>query len=91
MDDRNEIKFATGIREPPLATEAVESVRKILDAKYTPVTSDQILDNSPHFTECQKKSLRTILQKHAKLFDALIRDAFGTHSAFLQCFLVQEE
>ena len=72
MDDKNEIQFATGIKEPPLAAEAVERVSKILDAKYAPVTSDQILDNSPHLTECQNKSLKPILQKHAKLFDEML-------------------
>ena len=72
MDDKNEIKLATGIKEPPLAAEAVERVRKILDAKYAPVTADQILDNSPHLTECQKKPLKLILQKQAKMFDGTL-------------------
>jgi len=34
----DEVHFATGIREPQSAAEAVERVSKILDAKYAPVT-----------------------------------------------------
>jgi len=68
----DEVHFATGIREPQSAAEAVERVSKILDAKYAPVTPEQILDNSPHLTDAQKRSLKPILYKHLKLFDGTL-------------------
>ena len=68
----NELHYATGIEEPPLAAEAVNRVSQILDAKYAPVTPEQIIDNSPHLTEEQKRSLKPILYKHIKLFDGTL-------------------
>ena len=68
----NEIHFATGIQEPESAAEAVERVSKILDAKYAPTSPQQILDNSPHLSEEQKRSLKPILEKHVKLFDGTL-------------------
>ena len=68
----NDAQFTTGIKEPPLAREAVERVSQILDAKYAPVTPEQILDNSPHLTEEQKRGLKPILYKHLKLFDGTL-------------------
>ena len=68
----NELHYATGIQEPPLAAEAVNRVSQILDAKYAPTTPEQILDNSPHLTEEQKQTLKPILYKHIKLFDGTL-------------------
>ena len=68
----NESHYATGIEEPLLAADAVERVSKILDAKYAPVTPEQILDNSPHLSEEQKQTLKPILYKHIKLFDGTL-------------------
>ena len=64
--------FATGIKEPPIAADAVERVSQILDAKYAPVTPEQILENSPHLTAEQKKKLKPILYKHIRLFDGTL-------------------
>ena len=64
--------FATGIKEPPLAREAVNRVSQILDAKYAPVSPEQILNNSPHLSEKQKSGLRPILYKHVELFDGTL-------------------
>lgn len=65
-------QFATGITEPQIAVDAVERVSQILDAKYAPVTPEQILDNSPHLTEEQKRKLKPILYKHIRLFDGTL-------------------
>jgi transposase InsO family protein len=65
-------QFATGIEEPQSAREAVERVSQILEAKYAPVTPEQILDNSPHLTEEQKRTLKPILYKHIRLFDGTL-------------------
>ena len=67
-----EVQYATGINEPVSAAEAVDRVSKILDAKYAPVSTQQILDNSPHLTEEQKRTLRPILDRHATLFDGTL-------------------
>ena len=50
MDNLHEIQFATGIKEAPLAAEAVDRISTILNAKYAPVTPEQILKNSEHLT-----------------------------------------
>jgi len=68
----NDYHFATGIKEPKVAAEAVARVSQILDAKYAPVTPEQILDNSAHLTDAQKRSLKPILYKHIKLFDGTL-------------------
>ena len=67
-----QFSFATGIQEPPLAREAVEHVSQILDAKYAPVSPEQILNNSPHLSEEQKAGLLPILRKHVNLFDGTL-------------------
>eukprot|EP00980_Cylindrotheca_fusiformis_P014988 scaffold4112_cov60-Cylindrotheca_fusiformis.AAC.6 len=72
VQPREELKFATGIKEPASAAEAVDRVSRILDAKYAPVTPQQILDNSPHLTDEQKCSLKVVLDKHEKLFDGTL-------------------
>ena len=68
----SEANFVTGILEPPTVAKAVEHVSKILDAKYAPVTPEQILDNSPHLSEEQKAGLKPILYKHLRLFDGTL-------------------
>ena len=68
----NDLHYVTGIEEPPLAQEAVKRVSEILDAKYAPVTPQQILDNSSHLTREQKRTLKPILEKHIKLFDGTL-------------------
>ena len=72
LDKIKEMHFATGIAEPASAAEAVERVSKILDAKYAPVTPEQILENSSHLSEEQKRTLKPILEKHVKLFDGTL-------------------
>ena len=68
----NDLHYVTGIEEPPLASEAVKRVSEILDAKYAPVTPEQILENSSHLTEEQKRTLKPLLIKHRKLFDGTL-------------------
>ena len=65
-------QFSTGIEEPKSAAEAVERVSKILEAKYAPVTPEQILENSSHLTDEQKRLLKPILYKHIRLFDGTL-------------------
>src|SRR6056300_800683 len=68
----NDAQFATGIEEPASTKAAVERVSQILDAKYAPVAPEQILENSPHLSEEQKRSLKPILYKHIRLFDGTL-------------------
>eukprot|EP00980_Cylindrotheca_fusiformis_P024813 scaffold12526_cov69-Cylindrotheca_fusiformis.AAC.1 len=55
VQPREELKFTTSIKEPASAAEAVDRVSRILDAKYAPVTLQQVLDNSPHLTDNGKE------------------------------------
>ena len=68
----NDAQFATGIKEPASTKAAVERVSQILDAKYAPVAPEQILENSLHLSEEQKRSLKPILYKHIRLFDGTL-------------------
>ncbi|CAJ1936786.1 unnamed protein product [Cylindrotheca closterium] len=72
LDALNDLQFITGIKEPLSTAEAVERVSKILDAKYAPVTPDQILNNSSHLSDDQKRTLKPILEKYVKLFDGTL-------------------
>eukprot|EP00980_Cylindrotheca_fusiformis_P024771 scaffold12437_cov101-Cylindrotheca_fusiformis.AAC.1 len=67
VQPREELKFATGIKEPASAAEAVDRVSRILDAKYAPVTPEQILENSPHLTDDQKGSLKMEIDRLCKI------------------------
>ena len=71
-DAKGDINFITNIKEPTATEEAVNHVKEILDAKYAPVSTDEILENSTHLTDSQKESLRPILDKHMKLFDGTL-------------------
>ena len=64
--------FTTGIEEPKSAAEAVERVSQILEAKYAPVTPEQILENCSHLTDAQKQLLKPVLYKHMRLFDGTL-------------------
>jgi hypothetical protein len=61
--------FTTGIEEPKSTAEAVKGVSQILEAKYAPVTPEQILENSLHLTDAQKQLFKPVLYKHMRLFD----------------------
>ena len=69
--------FATHIREPAVAAEAVQRVTEILDAKYAPVSPQQIIDNSPHLNDGMKQQLLAVLNKHKSLFDGTLGEWKG--------------
>ena len=71
-DQAEDLNYVMGIKEPQSAAEVVERVSQILDAKYAPISPEQILENSSHLTEEQKRALRPILEKHVKLFDGTL-------------------
>ena len=73
-----ECQFTTSIKEPRLVADAIDRVSQILDAKYAPITPEQILDNSPHLTEEQKRGLKPILYKHIRVFDGTLGTWKGT-------------
>ena len=49
--DDDDVNFITNIQEPQSAVEAVKRVKQILDTKCRPVSSQKIIDNSPHLTD----------------------------------------
>ncbi len=73
------IHFATNIQEPQATQEAVDRIKDILDAKYAPVTCQEILDKKPHLTDTQKTTLKSVLEKHIKLFDGSLGKLIGFH------------
>ena len=59
----NDLHYTTGIPEPTATAEAIKRVSQILDAKYAPVSPEQILKNSPHLTDAQMQTLTPIFKK----------------------------
>ena len=67
-----DLNCTTGMSEPKTMEEAVQRVKDILDAKCAPMSSEQIVDNSPHLTDEHQQSLLVMLKKHVSLFDGTL-------------------
>ena len=57
------------IQETGMVEDAMNRVKKILDAKYKPANLSQIVTECEHLDKEQQEQLLKILLKHKKLFD----------------------
>jgi hypothetical protein len=65
------------INDSPSLQEAVERIKKILDAKYEPANLDEIVDSCSHLTQIEQIQLKTLLKKYEQLFDGSLGTWIG--------------
>lgn len=60
------------VADSPHVDEAVERLKRILEAKYEAADLDEIADNATHITPEERDMLRAVLYKHKTLFDGTL-------------------
>ena len=78
LDPVNVFFWSNNLYETKVLQEASTRLQKILDAKYTPVDLNAVIQACRHLTEDEKSQLHALLRKYELVFDGTLWTALCT-------------